>query len=107
MEKKYKVKYEFFKFESTTANNFFTNLVLNNPANVKFYCYGPAGIGRALINNVYYLDAFAGVVSGGANYDYQLNLNNNINEIDITNYNILLKPQTTLFVICKYIEEQL
>jgi hypothetical protein len=103
--KKQNVKYQFLQYSSTTTDTLQVNLVLNGPASVQFICKGPATIGRVLINNIYNLDSVESFISGVAKHDYQLILNNNINEIDTTNYTILLKPQTTVSIICKYINQ--
>jgi hypothetical protein len=102
MIKNKEVKYVFYQYQADSINTAFFTLVLNNPASIKFVCTGPSGVARALINNIYYLDSLAGFTLGTSNYPFELILNNNINEVDTTSYTIVLKPQTTLSVVCKY-----
>jgi hypothetical protein len=106
MEKKRQsVRYEFFTFVNPdpTVTKSFTP-VLNNPASVQFFCYNygapnPAG---ALINNIFNLNSVQEFNNGTGSFDYKLELNNNSNEIDNTNWNVTLSGTCNLLIVCKY-----
>lgn len=104
MEKKIKskVKYEFYQFNGTLGV-FVTqlNLKLEHPASIKFVCVGPVGTG-ARINNLYQLSTLIDYVSGVAQLPYELVLENNQDEIDVTNYSLQIFGQCAVFVVCKY-----
>lgn len=105
--KKNKVHFEFFKFTCFGSGTTYQNtLVLNSPASVEFILTGTlAGVGNALINNIYSLDTFASVVNGTAIYPSNLKLQTNLNELDDTTYKIFLSGQCDLTVIAKYYNE--
>lgn len=103
--KKQNVRYEFFNY-GASGTILAQTLVLNNPASIKFVLLGSSGF--CTINNVYQLQGSGIVFQGGATaqYPYELNLNNNIGESDVTNYKIVLDGiifgDANLVVICKY-----
>jgi len=100
--KKQKVRYEFYNFQSTSLD-FSTTLVLNNPASVKFICTDSnLSNAKTIINNVYVLQGLVDFTNGTAFYPYELILDNNENEIDVTNYTIKLQPNSELQVVAKY-----
>lgn len=100
--KKQKVRYEFYNFQSTNLD-FSTTLVLNNPASVKFICTDSnLANAKTIINNVYVLQGLVDFTNGTAFYPYELILDNNENEIDVTNYTIKLQPNSELQVVAKY-----
>lgn len=101
MAEKIKVYYEFRQISTDQV------LVLDKPAQVTFQLWGGLGANTCIINNAYILvtrlDSLD--ILGGAKYDWQLVLNNNENEIDVTNYQIRFTgPGTILMVIIKYYE---
>lgn len=98
IKKKQKVRYEFYTFQSSTVN-FYTTLVLENPAEVKFFNVSTFAGGKATINNQFTLDSINAVAPTNPS---TLFLTNNVNEIDTTNYQILLQVGTNLNVIAKY-----
>lgn len=103
MEKKIqKVRYEFYTF---IADNgvFSQTLVLSNPASVKFInTDSNLGNSRTIINNQYVLQAQVDYLNGTAIYPYELTLENNKDEEDVTQYTILMKPNSELKIVCKY-----
>lgn len=98
IKKRQQVRYEFYTFQSTTVN-FYTTLVLENPAEVKFFNVSTFAGGKATINNQFTLDSINAVAPTNPS---TLFLTNNVNEIDTTNYQILLQVGTNLNVIAKY-----
>lgn len=100
-----KVRYEFYSY-SASGNTQAITLVLNDPLSVRFVMKGTSGL--CIINKVYLIQGCGAVFQGLpiAENPFELILNNNINEIDVTNYQILLDGVTlgdaTLNVICKY-----
>ena len=104
--KKQKVRYEFYNFQTGPSGVSNTTLVLDKPASVKFVVTG-AGLGADLvtINNAYQLQSVNLFTTIGSQYPYELILENNQDEIDITNYSInIFSPANaiTLKVIAKY-----
>ena len=102
-----KVRYEFYNFQTGPTGITQINLVLENPTSIKFVLTGNGGAtDECIINNTYNLQPLGIYTSvGGANYPYELILNNNINEIDITNYSIrITSPANSinLKVVAKY-----
>jgi hypothetical protein len=79
-------------------------LVLDNPASIRFEVLGSA-VGFVIINNIYRLQPFleSNSVLGTANW--YLELNNNVNELDVTNYNIRFQTTGVLTIIIKYYEQ--
>lgn len=101
MEKK-KIRYEFYQFTSQPGGTLTKNLVLNNPSEVYFYVTS-ATTGRVVINNIWQLNSIKQYTLGTGNFNYELLLKNNENEIDVTDYNInILSANTSVFVKCKY-----
>ena len=99
---KRKVRYEFFKYSGVLGTlTTQVNLKIENPASIKFVCVGPAFTG-ALINNTYFLSPCVDFTAGATQAPYELVLNNNINEIDITTYSIVLVSDCAVLVVCKY-----
>lgn len=92
------VRYEFYTFQSSTVN-FYTTLVLENPAEVKFFNVSTFAGGIATINNQFTLNSINAVAPTNPN---TLFLTNNVNEYDTTNYQLLLQPGTIINVIAKY-----
>lgn len=79
-------------------------LVLDNPASVWFQLLG-AGGGFVIINNIYRLEPFQNSNSAGGVVDWQLKLDNNVNELDVTNYTIRFAGAAQLTIIIKYYEQ--
>lgn len=96
--KKQNIRYEFFKFSSSTTP-VSTTLVLNDPASVQFFNVSTFVGGQVTINNAFTLDSINAVAPTNPN---NLILKNNINEFDSTNYSIILQPGTLVTVIVKY-----
>jgi hypothetical protein len=104
---KQKVRYEFYSFQTGPTGVFNTTLVLENPASVKFILTGNGGVTDiCTINNAYNLQPVGIFTSAiGANFPCELILENNENEIDITNYSInITSPANSinLKVVAKY-----
>ena len=87
MDKNKNIRYEFFKYQSTTLGGSFTNtLVFENVLSIEFILTGTAlGNGTATINNT-----------------YSLKLSNQFGEIDKTVYTIQLNNVCDLTVIVKF-----
>jgi len=104
MVKRQKVKYQFLKYSSVTlGGSFTTTLVLSNPSSVEFILTGTAiGNGNAKINNTYNLDTLSKFITATAINPYFLKLDNNENEIDVTDYQITLFNVCDLTIIVKY-----
>ena len=92
MEKNKNIRYEFFKYQSTTLGGTFTNtLVFENVLSIEFILTGSAiGNGSASINNTYNLETLNKYITGVATLPYFLKLSNQFGEIDKTVYTILL-----------------
>ena len=102
IKKKTKIVYEFMQFYCPTATtNFQQTLVLINPASVKFYNTSGNPLGMVIINNNFNLGSPTAPI-GTNPYPTNLILDNNINEIDETIYQINLISGTSLKVIVKY-----
>lgn len=103
MEKKpQKVTYEVITVDGTgNINGITQTLKLSNPASIKFICLS-FGIGsRATINNNFQLQAYKDSTNPLTGLEpFELILNNNINEIDVTQYTV--KTDCIVRVICKY-----
>ena len=101
-KKRQKVRYEFYNYQSTGLP-LSTTLVLNGPASVKFICTDNNPLNaKTIINNTFVLQAVTDFTTGNALYPYELLLDNNENEIDVTNYQINLQPNSELQVVAKY-----
>lgn len=98
-----KVRYEFYVFESTASTRINQTLVLDNPISVKFINVSSTINSQVIINNSYYLNPykFLGNPLGGQ-YPFELVLNNNLNEFDVTTYAIRSDFLTKLVVVAKY-----
>ena len=102
-----KIRYEFYNFQTGPSGVFNTTLVLENPASIKFVLTGNGGAtDLCTINNAYNLQPIGIFTSAiGANFPCELILENNQDEIDITNYSInITSPGNSinLKVIAKY-----
>jgi len=101
MAEKTKVYYEFRQINTDQV------LILDKPAQVTFQAFGSGGGSVVIINNSYQLvsriDSLDPLLFG--KYNWELVLNNNLNEIDVTNYQIRFNGSAIiLFVIIKYYE---
>lgn len=106
MAKKQRVRYEFYNFQTGTTGLSNNTLVLENPASVKFVVTG-FGVGGDIvtINNAYQLQSINLFSTIGSQYPYELLLENNQDEIDVTTYTInIVSPANSinLKVIAKY-----
>lgn len=100
--KRQKVRYEFFEYQgSAPISDTQINLKLENPASVTFVNTGPLNT-LVTINNVYKLNCVGDYVSGVAAEPYELVLTNNQDEIDVTNYSLIIQSGGVCKVICKY-----
>ena len=79
-------------------------LVLDKPASVRFEVLGSA-VGFIVINNIYRLQPYLESNSALGTANWYLDLNNNVNELDVTNYNIRFNTTATLIIIIKYYEQ--
>ena len=98
MAQKTKVLYEIRQIETDQI------LVLDKPASVWFQLLG-AGGGFVIINNIYRLEPFQNSNSALGVVDWQLKLDNNVNELDVTNYTIRFAGAAQLTIIIKYYEQ--
>ena len=93
----------YYEFRIVQGNQ---TLVLEKPAQVTFQLIGGTGLfyGQCQINNTYNLETKEASLSA-YKYDWQVVLNNNQNEIDVTNYQIRFNGTgNILMVIIKYYE---
>ena len=97
-KKRQQIRYEFFNFESTTTP-FSTTLNLENPAEIKFYNVSTFAGGKATINNQFILDSINAVAPTNPT---NLFLTNNVNEYDVTVYQLNLLVGTNIKVVVKY-----
>jgi hypothetical protein len=90
----------YYEFRSIETNQ---TLVLENPAQVTFQVNG--GLGSSLVINNNYL--LVGRIESFTNYTdpWELILNNNENEIDVTQYSIRFNTPCVLNVIIKYYDK--
>ena len=79
-------------------------LVLDNPASVRFQVLG-SGAGFVVINNIYRLQPFLESNSPLGVVNWYLDFNNNVNEIDVTQFTIRFTAPLNLFIIIKYYEQ--
>lgn len=99
--KRQKVRYEFYTFSGQVGVIVTQiNLKLENPASIKFVYEGLAG-SFAQINNIYFLSPLIDTNTGVAPYPSTLVLENNQDEIDVTNYSLKI-GQGQVVIICKY-----
>ena len=99
---KKEIRYQFFKYDGLSAlvPTQYT-LVVENPASITFtYLSGFPG-DVATINKNYFLNSVLDTNNGTAQYPSTLILENNADEIDVTNYSILI-GFGTMIVTCKY-----
>jgi hypothetical protein len=99
---KSKVRYEFYKYDGTNPlqPKQYT-LVIGTPAKITFtYLSGFPG-DVAIINRNFFLNSVTDTNNGTAQYPSTLVLENNKDEIDVTNYSIIVGIGT-LVVVCKY-----
>ena len=111
MEKLQKIRYEFLVFNTDST------LILENPLSVEFINNSPEpnpAFGDCFINkSIRLVPRWRATASplgpplsaGQYSVDYKLTLNNNINEIDVTQYQIRFRVGTlfnSLLVIVKY-----
>ena len=98
MAKKTKVYYE---FRQITTDQ---NIIIDKPASITFQLFGAAGLGfRAIINGTYPLVTRGDSITPG-NFPFELTLNNNENEVDVSNYYVRFSGTPTLNLIIKYFE---
>jgi len=104
MEKKkfQKVRYEFYSFSGNgVLSGQSYNLKLENPASIKFTAVGgPNGI--VLINKNYALTVWRTQTLMTAALPSELLLENNQDEIDVTNYQIICSADARVNIVCKY-----
>ena len=97
-----KVRYEFFRF---SGNGVLTGqtytLKLEQPAEIKFIATG-GPLGGVIINKNYVLEVYRRTTIGAATNLPELILSNNVNEIDVTIYTIVVTADCFCNVICKY-----
>lgn len=99
--KKQKVRYEFYEYQGNGISDTQINLKLENPASITFINTGPLNT-LVTINKIYKLNCVGDYVTGAAAEPYELVLTNNQDEIDATNYSVILEATAVLKVICKY-----
>ena len=98
---KVRVRYEFFTY-SAPLGSLVTqvNLKIENPASIRFVSVGPAAT-VAVVNNTYFLGNIPDFTAG-LTPPYELILENNANEIDVTTYSLKISVNGVVNVICKY-----
>ena len=79
-------------------------LVLDKPAQITFQLIGVAGQG-VIINENYNLQTRTESLQAPFKSPWELVLNNNVNELDVTNYNLRFIGNPTLTIIIKYFEQ--
>ena len=92
----------YYEFRTINTNQ---TLVLENPAQVTFQCTG-APTNGVVINNIYRLETRIDAQSISFNSPWELVLNNNLNEIDVTQYTIRFIGTCNLDIIIKYFEQK-
>lgn len=108
MAKKQKVRYEFYSYETGPTGTFNVTLTIEKPASIRFILTGTALLASdfCTINNLYNLQPININVPGPPRiFPSELILQNQINEIDITDYQIRIQNATntvTLKVVAKY-----
>jgi hypothetical protein len=98
MAQKTRVIYEFRTIQTNQV------LVLDNPAQITFLCIGTIGQG-VIINENYNLTTRTESLQAPFKAPFELILNNNVNELDVTTYNIRFIGTPTLNLIIKYYEQ--
>jgi hypothetical protein len=98
MAEKIRILYE---FRTINTNQ---TLVLDRPAQITFICIGVAGQG-VVINNNFNLITRTESLQAPFKAPFELTLNNNDNEIDVTNYLIRFIGTPSLQLIIKYFEQ--
>jgi len=92
-----------YTFTGGTTNLVTSTLVLNNPTEVTFECFGIAAGGYAIINQQFYLAPYIDSVSGVASVPYKKVFKTNTNEVDFTNYVLTISSiNISVIVTCKY-----
>ena len=102
--KKIPVYYEVYEVSHPTIDQNRT-LVLSNPANIKFIVEGTsiAGFNRFVtINEQINLQPYTDTLTGIARAPYQLLLENNDSEFDVTQFQVQVPAGAVLKIICKY-----
>jgi hypothetical protein len=79
-------------------------LVLDKPAQITFQLIGVAGQG-VIINENYTLLTRTESLQAPFKSPWELTLYNNVNELDVTNYNLRFIGTPTLTIIIKYFEQ--
>lgn len=105
--RKTKVYYEVFEVSHPLVDQNKT-LVLSNPASIKFIVEGASIAGFNLfvkINEQITLQPYTDTLTGIASAPYQLLLENNDNELDVTQYQVQVPAGAVLKIICKYFKE--
>ncbi len=80
-------------------------LVLSNPASIKFIVQGAsiAGFNKFVtINEQMNLQPYTDTLTGIASAPFELLLENNNRELDVTNYQVNVPAGAVLKIICKY-----
>jgi hypothetical protein len=103
---KIQVYYEVFEVTHPSIDQNRT-LVLSNPASIKFIAEGLsiAGFNKFItINEQIALQPYTDTLTGISTAPYELILENNSDEIDVTQYQIRVPAGAILKIICKYIK---
>lgn len=98
MAQKTRVLYEFRTIQTNQV------LVLDKPAQITFLCTGIVGQG-VIINENYNLITRTESLQVPFKTPFELTLNNNVDELDVTNYNIRFIGTPTLTLTIKYFEQ--
>lgn len=96
------IKFEFFEYINPNSTPLSITLPYKNFASIKFICGGQGNSGSCIINNIYRLDSLNNYITGTANYPFELVLNTNLDEIDESNYTIILNPLCAVRTIVKF-----
>jgi hypothetical protein len=108
MAKRQKVRYEFYSYETGPTGTFNVTLTLDKPASVRFILTGRGLLQSdfCTINNLYNLQPIFLTTPGPDRiFPSELILQNQINEIDVTDYQIRIQNATntvTLKIVAKY-----
>jgi hypothetical protein len=104
--KRQKVNYQFYTFQSGVTGVSNNTLVIDSPASLKFILSGNGGANDfAIINNNFTLEPIGKWLSSTSTHPYELIFDNNLNEVDITTYQIFMSSPAnaiTLTVIAKF-----
>ena len=98
MAQKTRILYEFRTIQTNQV------LVLDKPAQITFLCIGTLGQG-VIINENYNLATRTESLQAPFKSPFELTLSNNVNELDVTTYNIRFIGTPTLTLIIKYYEQ--